>query len=576
MPAATTPTAALKPSMQPEAIHGRRWWILAVLCLSLLLIVAGNSSLNVSLPDIQTALGSSPSALQWIVDVYSLVFAGLLLPCGALADRFGRKTALQLGLILFTLAALFGTFSTATWQLIASRVVMGLGAAFIMPGTLSILTNCFPEPEERRKAISIWAGCAGLGGALGTVVSGLLLERFWWGSTFFVNVPICLVALGAGLFLLPNSSDPHEAKLDPPGALLAIAGLSMVLYGVIEAPEHGWMRPTTFVGLLGGLAVLGAFVAWELRSDHPMLDVRLFKVRSFTLGSTTITLQYFAMYGLYFALAQYLQLGHGYSPLATAFAGLPIGIFAMVGAPVSAGMVGKYGPRRVVGSGLLVSAVGLFLLGWVTATTSIVVILIGFCLVGLGNGQTTAPSTTLIMGSVPRAKSGVGSAVNDLSRELGGALGIAVLGSVMATFYRGNIVHRLTGAGVDHGVIASAKGSVVATFDAAKAHPALAQTLHHQGSQAFSHAFGFAMLGGCIVILINSALVWSFQHRDRGLHPIGAPGQGTGILTGDPAPGAEPSVANEEAPWPSTTIPSSVSTEAPPTSTTTRADLPSS
>jgi EmrB/QacA subfamily drug resistance transporter len=560
--------------MTPEAIHGRRWWILAVLCLSLLLIVAGNSSLNVTLPDIQTALGSSPSALQWIVDVYSLVFAGLLLPCGALADRFGRKTALQLGLILFALAALYGTFATVTWQLIVSRVVMGLGAAFIMPGTLSILTNCFPEPEERRKAISIWAGCAGLGGALGTVVSGLLLEKFWWGSTFFVNVPICVVALAAGLFLLPNSSDPNEAKLDPPGALLAIAGLTLLLYGVIEAPEHGWMRPTTFAGILGGLVVLGGFVAWELRSDHPMLDVRLFKVRSFTLGSTTITLQYFAMYGLYFALAQYLQLGHGYSPLATAFAGLPIGIFAMIGAPVSAGMVGRYGPRRVVGSGLLVSAVGLFLLGWVTATTSIVIILIGFCLVGLGNGQTTAPSTTLIMGSVPRAKSGVGSAVNDLSRELGGALGIAVLGSVMASFYKGNIVHRLTGAGVAPGIVASARSSVVATFDAAKAHPALAQTLQHQGAQAFSHAFGFAMLGGCVVILINSALVWSFQHRDRGLHPTSTRPLAHGILADASPSTTEPLTQTEEAPWPSTTTPSTVSMEAPPTSASTEADLP--
>lgn len=573
MPTATS-AAALKPSLSPEAIHARRWWILAVLCLSLLLIVAGNSSLNVSLPDIQKALGSSPSALQWIVDVYSLVFAGLLLPCGALADRFGRKSALQLGLILFTLAALFGTFASATWQLIVSRVVMGLGAAFIMPGTLSILTNCFPEPEERRKAISIWAGCAGLGGALGTVVSGLLLERFWWGSTFFVNVPICLVALGAGLFLLPNSSDPNEAKLDPPGALLAIVGLTMVLYGVIEAPEHGWLRPTTIGGLLGGLVVLATFVAWELRSDHPMLDVRLFKERSFTLGSTTITLQYFAMYGLYFALAQYLQLGHGYSPLATAFAGLPIGIFAMIGAPVSSGMVGRYGPRRVVGSGLLVSAAGLFVLGWVTATTSIIIILVGFCLVGLGNGQTTAPSTTLIMGSVPRAKSGVGSAVNDLSRELGGALGIAVLGSVMASFYQGNIVHRLTGAGIDPHIIDSARTSVVATFDAAKAHPAIAQTLRHGGSQAFSHAFGIAMLGGCVVILINSALVWSFQHHDRGLHPISAAEQDPGILTDVRTPDTAP-VTTEETPWPSTTIPSTASTEAPPTSTTMREDLPS-
>ena len=216
-----TTTAAID-----DSIHAKRWWTLSVLCLSLVLIVAGNSSLNVSLPDIQQRLGSSPSSLQWIVDIYGLVFAGLLLPAGALADRFGRKTALQGGLIVFALSAFVASFGSETWHLIAARAAMGVGAAFIMPGTLSILTNVFHDPGERRKAISIWAGFAGLGGALGTVVTGLLLARFTWSSTFLINVPIALVALVAGLWLVPNSSDPREARLDPPGALLAIAGLA--------------------------------------------------------------------------------------------------------------------------------------------------------------------------------------------------------------------------------------------------------------------------------------------------------------------------------------------------------------
>lgn len=517
---ATPPTAAPAPSASAVADDPRRWWTLAVLCLSLVLIVAGNASLNVALPDIQTRLGSSPSSLQWIVDIYGLVFAGLLLPAGALADRFGRKTALQGGLVVFGVAALAAVFGTETWHLIAARAVMGVGAAFIMPGTLSILTNVFHEPVERRRAISIWAGFAGVGGSVGTLVSGFLLEHATWASTFLVNVPLAALALLAGLKLVPNSSDPHEAKLDPPGAILAVAGLGLVLYGIIEGPGHGWLTAQT-LGVLGaGVAVLAAFVRWELHTDHPMLDVRLFRIRSFALGSSTITLQYMAMFGLYFALAQYLQLAHGYSALKTAVIGLPIGVFAMIGAPLSAKNVARFGPRRVVGSGLLVSGSGLALIGFTSsATVSVVLIVIGFSLVGLGNGQTTAPSTTLIMGSVPRAKSGVGSAVNDLSREMGGALGIAALGSILTSVYRADIVGRL--ASLPASVRDQARTSVVATFEAADrsgkaGDHATARLLVEQGREAFGHAFGRTMLCATVVILLNAAIVWTFQGRHRG------------------------------------------------------------
>ncbi len=519
------------PPLDPAAqqIHDRRWLTLSVLCLSLLLIVAGNSSLNVALPDIQKRLGSSPSALQWIVDVYPLVFAGLLLPAGALADRFGRKTSLQAGLVVCALAAGVATMGSETWHLIAARAVMGLGAAFIMPATLSVLTNVFTDPFERRKAISIWAGFAGLGGAIGTLISGFLLEHYSWASTFFVNVPICLVALVAGLWLVPNSSDPDEAVLDPPGALLAVAGLGALLYGIIEAPGHGWASPETLIVLGGAAVLLFAFVRWELHTEHPMLDVRLFRNRSFALGSSTITLQYMAMFGLYFALAQYLQLAHGYSALETALIGLPIGIFAMIGAPLSARNVVRLGPRKVVGTGLLVSGSGLLLLGVTSsATVSVLVIILGFSMVGLGNGQTTAPSTTLIMGSVPRAKSGVGSAVNDLSREMGGALGIAVLGSVLSSIYRSDISSRLQA--LPTSVRDQARGSIVSTFNAAEAagkrgDGRTSAFLIDQGKDAFSHAFGRTMILGAVVIFLNSAIVWTFQGRHRGAvapEPVGA------------------------------------------------------
>lgn len=503
------------PTTTPEIdddVHRNRWLALGVLCLSLVLIVAGNASLNVALPDLQADLGASASDLQWIVDVYGLVFAGLLLPAGALADRFGRKTALQFGLVVFGAGALVATFGTTTWQLVVLRGVMGLGAAFIMPGTLAILNNVFADPQEKRRAIAIWAGFAGLGGALGTVLSGLVLRTHGWASTFLVNVPLVLIALIAGIRLLPNSSDPDDARLDPIGALLAVVGLGALLYGIIEAPHSGWLSLQTGLILLVAIVFLTAFVLWELNSDHPMLDVRLFRIRSFAIGSSTITLQFMAMFGLYFALAQWLVLAHGYTPLTAAFIGLPIGVFAMIGAPLSARNVSRFGPRVVVGTGLLVSATGLFLVA-VTAspTTPVWIIVLGFSLVGLGNGQTTAPSTTLIMGSVPRAKSGVGSAVNDLSRELGGALGIAVLGSVMNSMFRSHITTEVSGL---PGEVRDAAGvSIESTYRAAERFPQHAAELVNAGQSAFSSAFGRSMMFAVVIALVNAACVWIFQGR---------------------------------------------------------------
>lgn len=531
-----------------EQIHDKRWWTLAVLCLSLVLTVAGNASLNVALPDIQARLDAEPSSLQWIVDSYALVFAGLLLPAGALADRFGRKTALQGGLVVFMVAALVvSTFGSETWHLVAGRAVMGVGAAFIMPGTLSILTNVFHDPSERRRAIAIWAGFAGLGGALGTVVSGFLLEHYTWTSTFLVNVPIAGVALLAGLWLVPNSSDPTEARMDPPGALLAIAGLGSLLFAIIEAPHKGWLSPETIgVGLVAGL-ILATFVWWELRSDHPMLDVRLFRNRTFAIGSSTITLQFMAMFGLYFTLAQYLQLSRGYTALETALIALPVGIFGMIGAPLSARNVARFGPRLVVGSGLIVSGSGLLLLALTASPTApLPVLILGFSLVGLGNGQTTAPSTTLIMNSVPRARAGVGSAVNDLSRELGGAMGIAVLGSVLASIYRVDVGHRL--GDISREMLVRAEGSITGAFDAAgmarsAGDPGLAERIADDARAAFSTAFGRTMLLGACVMALNAAIVWRYQGRHRSdTVPIDPPGDGRVeapvVPEGAAAPGA--------------------------------------
>ncbi len=503
-----TPTSELD-----DRIHQRRWWILATLCLGLILVVAANSSLNVAFPKIQEALGTTPSQLQWMVDAYSLVFAVLLLPAGALADRYGRKTALQLGLVIFGLASLAATFSNDNGQLIVLRGVTGVGSAFIMPGTLSILTNVFRNPVERGKAIAIWAGCAGLGGTIGPVLSGLLLEGFDWQSVFFINVVLAVIAIAAGAALLPNSSNPREAVLDPVGVLLAIVGVGALLYGIIEGPANGWLSFETLATVIGGLAVIGGFIAWELHHDKPMLDMHLFENKAFTLGSMTIMLQYFAMFGLFFAMAQYLQISHGYSALQAGLAGIPVGVMGMIASPLSASMVRRFGHRTIVGAGLLISGAGMALMVGVTPTTTFVLLFIGFCFLGWGNGQATAPSTNLIMGAVPRAKSGVGSSVNDLARQVGGALGIAVLGSVMASVYRTTI-----SANVGGGDLAAKAGvTIEQTLQAAQRATGVdAATLHHGAQLSFARGFGMAMLVGAIVLVLNAALVW---WRGAGINP---------------------------------------------------------
>ncbi|MGH7535417.1 MAG: MFS transporter, partial [Gemmatimonadales bacterium] len=306
-----------------QRVHERRWWIHAVLCLSLVLVVVGNTVLNVALPTLVRELGASAADLQWIVDSYALVFAGLLLLCGALGDRFGRKGALTAGLWIFGLASAASAWASSAGVLIVLRAVQGLGAALIMPATLAILANVFP-PHERPKAIAIWAGLAGAGAAIGPVASGFLLEHFWWGSVFLVNVPLVFTALIAGRVLVPTSKNPNAEQLDPVGAVLSMVGLSGVLYGIIEGPTHGWAAPATLGAILSGLAVLIVFGFWELRTEHPMLDLRFFKNPTFSSATAAINLVFFAMFGGFFLLTQYLQLVLGYGTLEAGVRMLPM------------------------------------------------------------------------------------------------------------------------------------------------------------------------------------------------------------------------------------------------------------
>ncbi len=421
-------------------VDPRRWVVLGVLCVNLVLIVAAVSSANVALPTLARpdTLDASQTALQWIVDAYALVFAGLLLPAGAIGDRFGRKGAMQAGLAIFAMASLGAALSDGTGQLIGFRALMGVGAALIMPTTLSILTNVFP-PEERARAIGIWAGFAGAGGALGPLVGGFLITHYWWGSVFLINVIIGAVAFVAGAIVVPTSKDPDESPLDPLGSALSMLGFLALLFAVIEAPERGWTDPLVIASFVAAAALLSGFVHWERTSRAPMLDMSLFRVRRFATGTLTITLAFFSMFGMFFVATQYFQYVRGDSAMVAGASMTPNALAMIFWAPRSQRVVARFGIRATVAGGLLLHASGFLLMSFSTQDTPYLLSCVALLIIGTGSGLAMAPTTAMIMSAVPLNRAGMGSAVNDTAREVGGAMGIAVLGSILATRYRSGI-----------------------------------------------------------------------------------------------------------------------------------------
>ena len=488
----------------PDVVYTRRWYILGVLNLSLVIIVAGNSSLNVALPTFVRELHATNSQLEWIVDAYSLVFAGLVLPMGALGDRFGRKGLLQAGLLLFAAAALAGSMATAPWHLIATRAVMGVGAAMIMPATLSIVTNVFP-PRERAKAIAIWAGFAGAGVSIGPIASGFLLDHFWFGSVFFINVPIIAVALAAGAFIVPSSRDPLHRSLDVVGSLLSILGLGSLVYALIQAPDRGWSDGAILAGFGIAAVLLALFVVWERRSDHPMLPIEQFADRRFSAGAGGIALTFFAMFGLFFIVTQYLQFVLGYSPLRAGAAILPMAGMMIVMAPRSAPLAERYGRNRVMGTGLILIAGGMLVMATLSPTSAYLSVAVALVLFGAGIALTTAPATGAIMESMPLAKAGVGSAVNDTTREVGGALGVAVLGSILATGYRHHLASHLVGA--PKAVATLARQSVGSAIAASHSlPPAAGRSLSTAARRAFTDGMSIVFVAAAGVAVLTAVL----------------------------------------------------------------------
>jgi EmrB/QacA subfamily drug resistance transporter len=420
--------------LSAEKAYERRWYTLAVLCMSLVVITIDNSILNVALPTIVRDLGATGSDLQWIIDAYIIVFASLLLTAGALGDKFGRKGALSIGLVLFGAFSGLAAFATSPQMLIVMRGLMGIGAAFIFPTTLSILTNTFTG-RERARAIGVWAGVSGIGVALGPLLGGILVEHFDWGAVFFVNVPVCALALVLGYFFIPTSRDPDNRPLDPVGALLSILTLVALLYAIIQAPEEGWLATDVLVGFGIAVVLLGLFAWWETHTAEPMIDVRVFRNPRFSAASAVLTLTSFALYGSVFLLIQYFQFVLGYSPLEAGLLAMPVAIGMMATSPNAPRLVFRWGTKRVVVLGLLVIAAAMLLY----ASNAIMSSFVGGCLVrlvfGIGLGLTSAPATESIMGSLPPSRAGVGSAINDTTRQTGGALGVAIIGSTFLAAY---------------------------------------------------------------------------------------------------------------------------------------------
>ena len=490
--------------MPPSAVpHPRRWRIHAALSVALLTISVDNTILNVALPTIERDLGATTGELQWIVDSYILVFAGLLLTMGSLGDRFGRRRALLAGLLVFGVSSILAALATSPELLTAARASMGVGGALIMPATLSILMNVFPR-EEHAKAIGLWAGVFGLGLAIGPTGGGLLLEHFDWGAVFLVNVPLVLAALTAGARLIPESRDPSGPRLDPVGAGLSVAGLSALVYAIIDAPAAGWTAGSTLAAFGVALAALAAFVAWELRSSHPMLDLRLFADARFAAASGALTLAMFSLFGSIFFLTQHMQGVLGFDPLEAGVRLLPVAGGLIVSAPLSAVVSARLGTRLTVALGMTGIAAGLAAMLLAQADNGYGPVALSQVVLALGMGMTMGPATESVMSVLPVAKAGVGSAVNDTVRMVGGALGVAVLGSVLASGYR---------AGMDDAP-AAAQDSLGAALSAGD--PVLAR----QAVDAFVSGMHTTAIVAAAVSLVGAVIAAAYLPRR--LHP--APG----------------------------------------------------
>ena len=498
---ASSPADTSHFSPAQQRAYERRWWVLAILSASVFMVVVDNLIINVALPTLQRELDASVTSLQWIVDSYALIFACLLLAGGGIGDRWGRKRSLQVGLVLFAIFSGFGAFAGSDDMLIVWRGAMGIGAALVFPATLAIITNLFVDPVERAKAIGAWSAVSGMAVAFGPVAGGFLLEHFWWGSVFLVNIPIVAVALVIGQFLIPDSRESHRGRFDGIGLILSIVAVAALVFTVIESPHWGWGSMKSNLGFLIAALALGVFIRVESRRSDPLLDVTFFKNARFSAATGSIGIAFLSLFGFTFLVTQYFQFVRGYEPLESGLRTIPFAVGAGVTAPLAARAALRWGTTRVVASGLFTMSVGFLIVSQVGADSAYWgPIVLSMLLIASGLSLVTSPSTEAVMGSVDREKAGIASAVNDISRELGGTLGVAVTGSIFVSLYSPRLVetfNKIPGLvdALPAGLFAQAEQSVGAAYAVAQnSPPSMQQTVADAVSESFMNGFGAACL----------------------------------------------------------------------------------
>jgi EmrB/QacA subfamily drug resistance transporter len=497
------------PALPEPAAPARRWLALAVLCVTLVMVSLDTTVLNVALPALVRDLHATTTKLQWIIDAYVLVYAGLLLVAGSVADRLGRKRVFCTGLLAFAAGSAWAAFAGSTGMLIAARASMGIGGAVMMPATLSLVTSIFTDARERQRAIGLWAGATGLGVALGPIVGGALLARFWWGSVFLINVPIALAGFACAIPLVPESRGLAPRRPDYAGAALSIAGLGLLLWSLIEAPARGWTSVRVLAAGAGGLAVLALFVWWENRTAQPMLNLALFRKRALTGAVCSMAMVMFGLFGALFLLTQFLQFSLGYSALAAGIRVLPAAGAIAVVSPLAAWCLRVTTVRYTVAAGLACIAGGMWQLSGATVSSTYASILPGLMLLGLGVGLAMPAATESVMGSLPGADTGVGAATNGAFMQTGGALGVAIIGSLLNTRYTGDITAVLAPYHVPATALSAISGSLGGALAvAARAGGQLGTELATAARSAFVSGMDLGLLtaacvalGGCAVAL---------------------------------------------------------------------------
>ncbi len=495
-----------EPDAPPTIIEDprRRTLVLVAVCLALMLVVAGVSMLNLAIPDVTVDLGASRTDMQWIIDAYTVVLAALLLPMGAVSDRWGRRWTLIGGIGVLAVAAAGAALSDSTTQLIAARALMGVGAALVMPSTLATITSVYP-PESRAKAVGIWAGVAGAGANLGVLAAGLLLEWFSWRSLFVFSATFAVISFAVAWFVVPNTKDPAHANLDFVGAALSLVGIGALVTGIIEGPERGWSDALTVAALTVGIVAITAWILWSLRIDKPLLDFRFFKLRGFATGSASLFFQFFAMFGFFIVALQFLQLILGFGTLKAALSLLPMAIVIMPVSAYAATLAQRYGQRLIGALGLSITAFGFLIIALMDVSSNYWHFLFGLFFTGIGMALAMTPATDAIVGSLPPAKQGVASAVNDTARELGAAFGIAVIGSAFNTGYGNSITEGV--AGLPPEMAEVAKEAPASAFVVAGQMGEAGLGLLSAAREAFMVGSRWALLSGALVLVIGALFV---------------------------------------------------------------------